>query len=66
MTQKELDYWFRNLDSSELGKIFPSMYEDALMSADPDVNINTFIKEAKADWKRMSKEEKERLYNEYK
>lgn len=63
MTQKELDKWFNNLSSFELADAFPSLYEEVMMSADPDVNINTFYKEAKSEWKNMSKEQKEELYN---
>lgn len=66
MSAKELDKWFNNLDSFELGIMFPGEYEEAMESADPSVNINTFIKEAKQMWKRLSKEQKEELYNEYK
>ena len=62
MTRKELDSWFNELDSSEIAKIFPSKYEKAIMSADPDVNINTFLKNAKSDWKLLPKEEKERIF----
>jgi hypothetical protein len=63
MTQKELDKWFNNLSSEEMAEAFPSLYEEVMMSADPCVNINTFYKEAKSDWKNMTKEEKEYLYN---
>lgn len=62
MSQKELDTWFRNLDSFELAEIFPSQYEEAMESADPAVNINTFVREMRADWKRMTKEQKEELH----
>ena len=65
MNQKQLDSWFKNLDSFELAELFPSLYEEIMMSADPGVNINTFIKEAKSDWKNMSKEQKEELYKMY-
>ena len=66
MSQKELDKWFNNLDSFELGIMFPGEYEEAMESADPGVNINTFVKDCKQTWKRLSKEKKEELYNEYK
>ena len=62
MSQKELDTWFRNLDSFELAEIVPSQYEKAMESADPAVNINTFVREMRADWKRMTKEQKEELH----
>jgi len=65
MTQRELDKWFRNLDSFEIAEIFPSLYEEVMASADSSVNINTFIKEAKSDWKLMSKEQKEEIYKMY-
>jgi hypothetical protein len=63
MKARDLDKWFRNLDSYELASIFPSLYEEYMMSADPRDNINTFIKEARYDWKMMTKEEKMRIYN---
>jgi len=65
MTQKELDKWFNSLDSFEIAEIFPGLYEEVMASADPSVNINTFIKEAKSDWKLMSKEQKEEIYKMY-
>lgn len=63
MTQKELDKWFNNLNAEELAQIFPSLYEETMASADPSVNINTFYREAKSDWKGMTKEEKEQYYH---
>lgn len=63
MSTKDLNTWFNNLDSYDLSLLFPGEFEDAMMSADPDENINTFIDEAKAHWKCMDKEEKIRLYN---
>lgn len=66
MSAKELDKWFNNLDSFELGFMFPGEYEEAMESADPGVNINTFIKDIKKMWKGMSKEQKEKLYNQFK
>lgn len=66
MSVKELNTWFNNLDSYELGFIFESEYEKAMESADPKVNINTFVKDCKAQWKAMSKEQKEELYNQFK
>lgn len=64
MKTKELNEWFNNLDTEELALIFPFEYEDTMKSCDPGVNINTFYKEAKRMWRAMSKEEKERHYNE--
>lgn len=63
MTQKELDKWFNSLESFELAEIFPSLYEQTMESADPTVNINTFVKEAKNRWKGMTKEMKEDYYH---
>ena len=63
MTQKELDKWFNSLDSFEIAEIFPDLYEEVMASADPTVNINTFVKEAKSDWKGMTKEQKEEYYH---
>lgn len=66
MSIKELDTWFNGLDSFELGLIFSSEYEKAMESADPKVNINTFVRDCKVQWKKMSKEQKEELYDQYK
>lgn len=57
--------WFRNLDSSELANIFPGEFEKTMMSADPDVNINTFINDCRKRWDALSQEEKTKLYNTY-
>lgn len=64
MTIRELDKWFRSLDSRDLADLFPSLFEEIMESADPERNsINDFIKECKSDWKNMDKDEKEYLYN---
>ena len=63
MTEKDLDDWFDSLDSEDLTNMFPSEYEHTMMSADPDDNINAFYDEVRNDWKTMTKEEKEELYN---
>lgn len=64
MTQKELDKWFNSLDSFEIAEIFPSLYEEVMASADLErSDINYFVKEAKSDWKGMTKEEKEKYYH---
>lgn len=64
MTQRELDKWFNSLDSFEIAEIFPSLYEEIMESADPErCTINDFYKEAKSDWKGMTKEEKEKYYH---
>ena len=63
----EINAWFKNLDSLDLSYIFSSLYEEIMESADPGCcTINHFLKEAKADWKEMSDEQKEKIYNEYK
>ena len=66
MKAKELNDWFNGLDSYELGNIFSDEYEEAMESADPKVNINTFVRDCRAAWRNMSKEEKEELYQMYK
>lgn len=63
MTQKELDKWFNSLESFQLAEIFPSLYEQTMESANPKVNINTFVKEAKNRWKTMTKKMKEDYYH---
>lgn len=63
-TVKELDGWFKSLDSRDIADLFPSLYEEIMESADPKrCSINDFLKEAKSEWKNMKKEEKEYLYN---
>lgn len=63
----EINVWFKNLDSIDLSYIFSSLYEEIMESADPRrCTINHFLKEAKAEWKEMSNEQKEKIYNEYK
>ena len=66
MKKKELDSLFNSLDTFELGLMFPGEYEETLESADPGVNINTFIREVKAMWKNLSLEEKMELYEQFK
>lgn len=65
--KKELNTWFKGLDSFTLTFIFPSLYESIMMSADPKrCTINHFLKEAKAEWEMMTYEQKEKIYNQYK
>ena len=63
MTVKELDRWFKDLDTNDLSFLFPFLYEQIMESADPDVSVNDFYKEAKALWRAMTKEEKQELHN---
>jgi hypothetical protein len=46
--------------------MFPDEYEETMASADPGVNINTFVREVKVMWKNLSLEEKIELYEQYK
>lgn len=63
----EINAWFKNLDSLDLSYIFSSLYEEIMESADPmRCTINQFLKEVKAEWKKMGIEQKEKIYNEYK
>ena len=63
----EINTWFKNLNSVDLSNIFSSLYEEIMKSADPGrCTINHFLKEVKAEWKEMSVEQKEKIYNEYK
>lgn len=63
----EINAWFKTLDSLDLSYIFSSLYEEIMESADPGrCTINHFLKEVKADWKEMTLEQKEKIYNEYK
>lgn len=60
--ERKLNKWFKNLDTSELANIFSIEFEHTMMSADPEVNINTFIDECKKYWNGLSIEEKEHIY----
>ena len=60
MTERELNRRFNRMNSSELASVFPSLYERTMASADPAVNINTFVREARLLWKTMPKEQKEK------
>jgi len=65
--KKEINNWFKGLDSFTLAFIFPSIYEEVMMSADPDhCTINDFVDDVNEEWDRMSDEQKEKLYNQYK
>ena len=64
ISETKLNKWFRSLDSEELAMIFPGEYDEVIMSADPDVNINTFYKEARRSWNLMTTSEKTRIYKE--
>ena len=67
MKTKDINKWFKNLDSYEIGLMFPGLYNKMMESADPGrCTINHFLKEVKAEWKEMSNEQKEKIYNEYK
>ena len=64
---KEINNWFKGLDSFTMSFLFSGLYEEIMESADPErCTINHFIKEAKEEWKSLSNEEKTKLYEEYK
>lgn len=64
---KEINNWFKGLDSFTLSFIFSSLYNEIMESADPKrCTINHFIKEVKEEWNSLSDEKKTKLYNEYK
>jgi hypothetical protein len=63
---KEMNNWFKGLDSLTMAFIFPGLYHEIMESADPSVNINTFVKEAKEKWNNLPEEEKSKLYTQYK
>lgn len=67
MKTKDINKWFKNLDSYEIGLMFPGLYSEIMESADPQRRtVNHFLKEAKQAWNEMTPEEKEEMYNEYK
>lgn len=64
ISEAKLNKWFRGLDTNELAMIFPGEYDEVMMSADPDVNINTFYKEVRKTWNTMTVNEKTGIYEE--
>lgn len=68
MTVKELDGWFRDVcrkDDEKLQFAFTGLYDEIMMSADPErCTINHFYKEANAEWRAMTKEQKQALHDE--
>lgn len=65
MKTKDLDKWFNNLDSSDMANIFPGVFNNIMMSADPDIDINDFIDEALDEWDSLSTEEKQKIYKDF-
>jgi len=59
--------WFNKLDSSDMAFVFPSLYNEIMMSADTERDdINDFVKEATEKWNSLSDKERRDLYFEYK
>ena len=66
MTQKEINSWFKNLDTLELSFIFSSLYEEIMESADPKrCTVNHFHKEAMESWKNMTDNQRMKIWEEY-
>lgn len=66
MTKKEINSWFKNLDTLELSFIFSFLYEEIMESADPKrCTVNHFRKEAMESWKSMTDEQKMKIWEEY-
>ncbi len=64
---KEINNWFKTLDSFTLSFIFPGLYSEIMESADPKrCTVNHFLKEAKEKWNGFSDEQKTKLYEQYK
>ena len=66
MTKKEINSWFKNLDTLELSFIFSSLYEEIMESADPKkCTVNHFYKEVMSDWKNMTDDQRMKTWEEY-
>lgn len=66
MTKKEINSWFKNLDTLELSFIFSFLYEEIMESADPKrCTVNHFHKEAKEIWKNMTDDQRMKIWEEY-
>ena len=66
MTKKEINSWFKNLDTHELTFIFSFLYEEIMESADPKrCTVNHFHKEAMESWKSMTDEQRMKIWEEY-
>ena len=66
MTKKEINSWFKNLDTLELSFIFSFLYEEIMESADPKrCTVTHFHKEAMESWKSMTDEQKMKIWEEY-
>lgn len=64
---RTINKWFKELDSFALSFLFPGLYSEIMESADPErCNINSFIKKATEEWKKLSNEDKIKLYEEFK
>ena len=66
MTKKEINSWFKNMDTPELSFIFSSLYEGIMESADPKrCTVNHFYKEVMSDWKNMTDDQRMKIWEEY-
>ena len=66
MTKKEINSWFKNLDTLELSFIFSSLYEEIMESTDPKrCTVNHFHKEAMESWKSMTDDQRMKIWEEY-
>lgn len=66
MTKKEINSWFKNMDTPELSFIFSSLYEEIMESADPKrCTVNHFHKEVMSDWKNMTDNQRMKIWEEY-
>ena len=66
MTKKEINSWFKNMDTPELSFIFSSLYEEIMESADPKrCTANHFYKEVMSDWKNMTDDQRMKIWEEY-
>jgi len=64
-SKKALDAWFRSLPGEGVQEAFPGLFDEIMASAEPErCTINHFYKEARAEWKALSKEEKQGIYDD--
>lgn len=64
---KEINKWFKGLDSFTLSFIFPALYSEIMESADTNrCTVNHFVKEARALWDTFPDTDKKNIYEQYK
>lgn len=65
--EEEMDEWFSNLESRDLERIFPDVFDRIMASADPECcTVNDFIEEVDEMWDRYDCVQKYEIYQHFK